>query len=246
MKEMDSFYSNNKLLDALLQEFSAQYRKGIYAYSQKKLAYNSNKIEGSTLTEDQTAILFDTGTIYGDDVYRSKDIEEANGHFLMFNHMLKTINVPLDTNLIKQFHYQLKSGVFEDRLNGYAIGDYKTRPNIAGSEKTALPNEVPFLMDKLVTDYYHSDHSLASIAGFHERFEKIHPFQDGNGRVGRLLIFRETLLNNIVPVIIADKDRLRYINAIKAAHNGNLLELIKLFEESQKDYYDMLQYFNLV
>ena len=97
------------------------------------MAYNSNKIEGSTLTEEQTASLFDTGTLpKSDDYYRAKDVEEMNGHFLAFNKILETIEQPLSQELIKQFHYELKSGVFEDRANGYAIGDYKKRPNIIG------------------------------------------------------------------------------------------------------------------
>ena len=105
MQGMSLFGKNTKLKEALLTEFRQQDRKGIYAWTQKKFAFNSNKMEGSTLTEDQTADLFDTGTIYGDDVYRAKDIEEANGHFLMFNHMLKTIDYPLTSVLIKEFHF---------------------------------------------------------------------------------------------------------------------------------------------
>ena len=103
-------------------------RSGVYAYTQRLLAYNSNKIEGSTLTEEQTASLFDTGTLpRSDDCYRAKDVEEMNGHFLMFNKMLDTLDDLLNGELIKQFHYELKSGVFEDRANGYAIGDYKKK-----------------------------------------------------------------------------------------------------------------------
>ena len=107
----------------------------------ERLLYNSNKIEGSTLNEEQTASLFDTGMLpASDDIYRAKDVEETNGHFLMFNKMLDTLtDRPLNEELIKAFHFELKSGVFEDRANGYAIGDYKKRPNMVGMYPTALP-----------------------------------------------------------------------------------------------------------
>lgn len=115
----------------------------MYAYTQRLLAYNSNKIEGSTLTEEQTASLFEHGTLpQSDDYYRAKDVEEMNGHFLMFNKMLDTLDAPLTQELIKQFHYELKTGVFQDRANGYAIGDYKQRPNMIGIYQTVRPENV--------------------------------------------------------------------------------------------------------
>lgn len=147
---------NKELLDFLLSRFKIEREKfdrsGVYAYTQRLLAYNSNKIEGSTLTEEQTASLFDYGTLpKSDDYYRAKDVEEMNGHFLMFNRMLDTLDEPLAQELIKQFHYELKSGVFEDRANGYAIGDYKKRPNMIGMYQTVKPEnvarEMRFLMD---------------------------------------------------------------------------------------------------
>ena len=133
--------SKNYFLDFLLDRFKIERerfdRSGVYAYTQRLLAYNSNKIEGSTLTEEQTASLFDNGTLpKSDDYYRAKDVEEMNGHFLMFNKMLDTLDMPLTQELIKKFHYELKSGVFEDRANGYAIGDYKHRPNMIGMYQT--------------------------------------------------------------------------------------------------------------
>lgn len=118
-------------------------RSGVYAYTQRLLAYHSNKIEGSTLTEEQTASLFDNGTLpKSDDYYRAKDVEEMNGHFLMFNKMLDTLEQFLTQDLIKQFHYELKAGVFEDRANGYAIGSYKKRPNMIGIYRTVRPEDV--------------------------------------------------------------------------------------------------------
>ena len=177
--------STLEFIEYLIQRFKIEQQKrdrsGIYGFTQRLMAYNSNKIEGSTLTEEQTASLFDTGTLpRSDDYYRAKDVEEMNGHFLMFNKMLDTLDAPLSQELIKQFHYELKSGVFEDRANGYAIGDYKKRANIVGMQKTVLPNQVPAEMEKLLTWYESHDVSLETLAEFHARYESIHPFQDGN------------------------------------------------------------------
>lgn len=189
-----------KLKERLFIEFNKRDRSGIYAVTSRELAYNSNKIEGSTLTENQTASLFDTGLLsVSNNVYRAKDIEEMNGHFLMFNHMLKTLDEDLSEELIKKFHYELKSGVFEDKVNGYNIGEYKARPNIAGTMQTSLPVNVSDDMKELLIWYKNSEKNLSTLALFHLRYEKIHPFQDGNGRTGRMILFREALKNDIIP-----------------------------------------------
>lgn len=176
---------NNEFLGFLLERFKVERNKfdrsGVYAYTQRLLAYNSNKIEGSTLTEEQTASLFDHGTLpRSDDYYRAKDVEEMNGHFLMFNIMLDTLDERLSQKLIKQFHYELKSGVFEDRASGYAIGDYKRRPNMIGMYQTVRPENVKDEMDHLMDWYLGQAIDLSVLAEFHGRYESIHPFQDGN------------------------------------------------------------------
>lgn len=176
---------NKEFLDFLLNRFKIERgkfdRTGVYAYTQRLLAYNSNKIEGSTLTEEQTASLFDNGILpKSDDYYRAKDVEEMNGHFLMFNKMLDTLQETLSQKLIKQFHYELKSGVFEDRANGYAIGDYKKRPNIIGMYPTVLPGDVEREMFSLLEWYHSREADISVLAEFHVRYESIHPFQDGN------------------------------------------------------------------
>ena len=169
------------LLERFKIEHTKRDRSGVYGFSQRLLAYNSNKIEGSTLTEEQTASLFDTGILpKTDDYYRAKDVEEMNGHFLMFNKMLDTLDAALDQQIIKSFHFELKSGVFEDRANGYAIGDYKKRPNMIGILQTSLPSQVPEAMTELLNWYHTQDVSLKTLAEFHARYEIIHPFQDGN------------------------------------------------------------------
>lgn len=156
-------------------------RSGVYAYTQRAMAYNSNKIEGSTLTPEQTASLFDNGTLpQSDDYYRAKDVEEMNGHFLMFNYMLDTLDEELTPELIKHLHYELKTGVFEDRANGYAIGDYKKRPNMVGMYRTTLPQDVETEMNQLLKWYREQNKNMETLAEFHARYEAIHPFQDGN------------------------------------------------------------------
>lgn len=220
-------------------------RSGVYAFTQRLLAYNSNKIEGSTLTEEQTASLFDHGTLpRSEDYYRAKDVEEMNGHFLMFNRMLDTFEEPLSENLIKQFHHELKSGVFEDRANGYAIGDYKQRPNMIGMYQTVRPENVSMEMHLLMDWYHKQDITISVLAEFHARYESIHPFQDGNGRTGRLILFRECLKKGIVPIVIEDANRNEYLEALKEySEEKSLNKLISLFEKEQRFYLEQCNYF---
>ena len=183
---------NKEFLDFLLRRFKIEREKfdrsGVYAYTQRLLAYNSNKIEGSTLTEEQTASLFDNGTLpKSDDYYRAKDVEEMNGHFLMFNKMLDTLDESLSQELIKQFHFELKSGVFEDRANGYAIGDYKQRPNMIGMHQTVRPENVAREMYLLMDWYDDQMANISVLAEFHARYESIHPFQDDGVIIGTRL-----------------------------------------------------------
>jgi Fic family protein len=220
-------------------------RSGVYAYTQRLLAYNSNKIEGSTLTEEQTASLFDNGTLpKSDDYYRAKDVEEMNGHFLMFNKMLDALDESLSQELIKQFHYELKSGVFEDRANGYAIGDYKQRPNMIGMYQTVRPENVTQQMYILMDWYNNQEVDISVLAEFHARYESIHPFQDGNGRTGRLILFRECMKNGIVPIVIEYANRNEYLEAIKEYREEKALsKLISLFEKEQQFYLEKCKYF---
>lgn len=233
------------LLERLEIEREKFDRSGVYAYTQRLLAYNSNKIEGSTLTEEQTASLFDNGTLpKSDDYYRAKDVEEMNGHFLMFNKMLDTLQESLTQKLIKQFHYELKSGVFEDRANGYAIGDYKKRPNMIGIYQTVRPENVVQEMDLLMKWYSDQKINISILAEFHARYESIHPFQDGNGRTGRLILFRECLKNEIVPIVIEDANRNEYQDALKEYREENSVnKLISLFEREQQFYLEKCKYF---
>ena len=240
---------NDQFLDFLLTRFKIERerfdRSGVYAYTQRLLAYNSNKIEGSTLTEEQTASLFDNGMLpKSDDYYRAKDVEEMNGHFLMFNKMLDTLDQTLSQELIKQFHYELKSGVFEDRANGYAIGGYKKRPNMIGIYQTVRPENVEQEMHLLMNWYGSQEVNISVLAEFHVRYESIHPFQDGNGRTGRLILFRECLKHGMIPVVIEDANRNEYLEALKEyREEKGLNKLISLLEREQGFYLEQCRYF---
>lgn len=229
-----------KLVEMLLFEFQHNIRDGIYGYTQRQLAYNSNKIEGSTLTPEQTETLFETGELVADgiQVYRAKDIEEMRGHFMMFNYMLNTLKEPLSESLIKAFHKELKQGVFEDRANGYAIGDYKKRPNIIGNVTTTSPDQVQQEINELLSWYNSlSNITLEDISAFHVKFERIHPFQDGNGRVGRIIMFRECLRNCITPFIVQDVNRSVYITNLQIKDSDECITAMMSYFESEQQAY---------
>lgn len=215
---------------------------GVYAYTQKEIAYNSNKIEGSELSREHTQSLFQTHSVYSDDTIRAKDIEEANGHFAMFSRMLDTIDSPLTEDLVKQFHYNLKIGVFEDRANGYVVGDYKTRRNFVGNMSTCEVKCVEYNMQRLLSTYNELPNKiLPTLAKLHVEYECIHPFQDGNGRTGRMLLFRECLIHDIIPFIVQDINKELYIRTLnEAATTGNYTNLVNYFEKEQVAYYTMV------
>lgn len=237
-----------ELKKQMLFELKNKKRSGIYGFTQRSMAYNSNKIEGSTLTEKQTTDLFETGTIIGEDdiIYKAKDIEEMTGHFRMFNYTLQHIDEPLSIEHIKQMHYHLKVGVFEDMANGYPCGDFKNRVNKVGQITTSLPKDVPTDMENLLQDYHKTTyHNISDLAKLHARYEAIHPFQDGNGRTGRMILFKECLKNNMLPIIIQDKYKPEYYNYLYLAQtNKNFRELSKFFEKTQQEYYE--QSYNFV
>jgi Fic family protein len=240
------------LVENLIERFQIEQRNndrgGVYALTQRMLAYNSNKIEGSTLTEKQTASLFDTGTLSsGDALIRAKDVEEMTGHFLMFNEMLKTYSQPLSHKLIKRYHYKLKSGVFEDIANGYPIGEYKSRRNIVSDIVTAPPEAVEAQMTDLLERYNAApQHDLGDLARFHAEYETIHPFQDGNGRTGRIILFKECLKNGIIPFIVSDNKKADYYHALNAAQTKKEYGALEaLFLAEQAEYRTLVEEFVL-
>lgn len=235
--------------ERLIERYRIEKKKfdclGIYAYTQCLMAYHSNKIEGSMMTLDQTISLFNYGILpKSDDYYRAKDIEEMNGHFLMFNYMLDSLDFDLNEDIIKKLHYELKSGVFEDRLNGYTIGDYKKRPNMVGMNKTALPSKVNDEMKSLLEWYSGKEKTIETLAEFHARYESIHPFQDGNGRTGRMILFRESLrYDALQPFIILDEDRNEYLESLKQFREENKVDkLIALIHLEANKYYSNCKY----
>lgn len=237
---MDDFVK--RLKEQMLDEFGRQDRRGVYGFTQKIMAYNSNKIEGSTLTSEQTASLFDTGTIMtdGEFVYRTKDVEEMTGHFKMFNEVLKSLDKPLNAEMIKSFHFQLKTGVFEDYANGYPVGEFKNRANAVGDIITELPQNVPSRIEALISEYNAGGHGISDIARFHLEYERIHPFQDGNGRTGRAIILKQCLDSGLVPAIIRDEDKARYYHALQTAQEDRLTEFLR---DEQNKYYEQIRAF---
>lgn len=233
-------YNCEDLIYTLQIEKEKKIRSGIYGLTQRELAYNSNKIEGSTLSKRHTESLFENGTLFSmeNEVYKPKDIEEMQGHFAMFNYMLETLINPLSETIVKELHKQLKQCVFEDIANGYNIGEYKGRKNFVSDIETALPSEVPEKM-KALLEWYHRKEAvtLETLAEFHARYENIHPFQDGNGRTGRIILFRECLKHNLCPFIIKDEVRAEYLSALhKAQTEQEYAALAKLFLQAQEEY----------
>ena len=223
----------------LKKEFSVHDRKGVYAYTQKIMAYNSNRIEGSTLTSEQTASLFDTGSLVGDsnEIYRAKDIEEMTGHFKMFNEVIKSLDKPLTIEMIKSFHFQLKAGVFEDYANGYPVGEFKKYKNHVSDIETELPENIPDKIAELIHKYEKSDKTLKDIVVFHAEYEHIHPFQDGNGRTGRAIMLKQCLDANIIPIIIRDDEKLLYYRALHQAQTENMYDKLLVFSENEQEKY---------
>lgn len=199
------------LLSRLRVEKKAAIKGGIYHKVQIDLTYNSNHIEGSRLTHDQTRYIFETNTIGSGENIRVDDVIETANHFRCIDLIIDSASYAPSESFIKQLHAVLKNGTSDSRLNWFAVGDYKKVANEVGGKETAEPKEVPAKMKALLADY-HSKKTLNfdDLLDFHWRFESIHPFQDGNGRVGRLILFKECLRNGIVPFIISDDLKMFY------------------------------------
>lgn len=191
------------LLEILQEEKSSGYSGGIYHKTQIELTYNSNHIEGSSLTHEQTRYIFETNTIGAETgSINVDDVIETANHFRLVSLIIDNAKSVLTEEFIKQLHLILKNGTSDSRNDLFAVGDYKKLPNEVGGMNTALPEEVSGKMKKLLNEYNAKEEiSIEDILDFHIKFEKIHPFQDGNGRVGRIIMFKECLKHNIVPFI---------------------------------------------
>ncbi len=211
--------NKNYLLERLREEKKHSIKGGIYHKLQIDLTYNSNHMEGSELTHDQTRYIFETRTIgveNSNEVIKVDDIVETINHFSMIDRVIDFANYELSEAFIKELHMILKTGTSDSRLSWFKVGDYKRRANAVGDIETTLPRLVPQEMKKLVNEYNKKEkHTLEEIIEFHVKFERIHPFQEGNGRVGRLIAFKECLKNNIVPFIILDSKKMFYYRGLK-------------------------------
>lgn len=205
------------LADYLTIEMKNRISGGIYHKIQIDLTYNSNHIEGSRLTHDQTRYIFETNTIgISESNIKVDDIIETTNHFRCIDEIIKCIHIALSEKFIKQLHFLLKTGTTDSNKDWFLVGDYKKLPNEVGGIETSLPENVKADMKKLIDEYNSKkEKTLEDIIDFHVRFEKIHPFQDGNGRVGRLIMFKECLKYNIVPFIIDDDLKLFYYRGLK-------------------------------
>jgi len=207
-----------ELISYLKEEKDVKRKGGLYHKTQVNLAYNSNRIEGSKLTEEQTRYIFETRTIGFKDqeAVPVDDIIETSNHFIAFDYMVDTVSAPFSNTLIKEFHRILKASTSDATKEWFKIGEWKKLPNEVGGAETSLPQDVESDMTKL-NEWYNSisEIEFENIVEYHYRFEKIHPFQDGNGRVGRLIMFRECLRNNITPFIIDDSHKQFYYRGLK-------------------------------
>lgn len=231
-----------KLSEILLAEKRAKLSGGIYHKIQIELTYNSNHIEGSRLTHDQTRYIFETNTICTDSkAVRVDDIIETANHFKCIDLVIENVKRPLGEVFIKELHRTLKNGTTDSRQEWFAVGEYKKLPNTVGDMYTAQPDEVASKMKALLYDYNATkEKTFDDILDFHYKFECIHPFQDGNGRIGRLILFKECLKNDIVPFIIDEELKMFYYRGLKEWKNekGYLRDTCLLAQDKFKIYLD--------
>ena len=234
--------SKKTLLDILKLEKESKLNGGIYHKVQIELTYNSNHIEGSRLTHDQTRYIYETNTIgLTDAVINVDDIVETANHFRCIDLIIDKANLNVTENLIKQLHLILKNGTTDSRKNWFVVGDYKKLPNEVGGRVTISPEKVEDEVKSLIEWYNNiKNKTLNDIIEFHYRFEYIHPFQDGNGRVGRLLMFKECLKYNIVPFIIDEKLKMFYYRGLKEWKQGKgyLIDTCLAAQDQFKVYLD--------
>ena len=230
------------LLSILQEEKRTKYAGGIYHKTQIDLTYNSNHIEGSRLTHDQTRYMFETNTIgVENEVLNVDDVIETSNHFRCIDLIIDHAASTLSEHFIKKLHHILKTSTSDSRKDWFAVGEYKRLPNEVGGMQTSLPEEVADKMKALLSDYNAvPKKTLDDILDFHVRFERIHPFQDGNGRVGRLIMFKECLKYNIVPFIIEENLKLFYYRGLKEWYNekGYLTDTCLTAQDKYKAYLD--------
>lgn len=241
---IDHAVSRNMLLQVLREEKEIKLKGGIYHQTQIKLAYNSNRIEGSKLTEEQTRYIYETNTIdINDRPARIDDIIETVNHFQCFDYIIDHAEDLLTEVMIKELHKILKSNTSDSRKEWFVTGEYKKKPNMVGDKKTTPPTKVKKEMALLLLEYHErKEITFEDIMDFHCRFELIHPFQDGNGRVGRLIMFKECLKHNITPFIIDDRNKVYYYRGLNEylSEKGYLTDTCL---SAQDEYAEIVHYF---
>lgn len=248
LKDDDNFdISKVNLLKVLREQKEMKLKGSLYHNTQIIFSYNTNHIEGSRLTENQTRFIYETNTILFEtnEIARVDDILETTNHFKMVDYVLDVAEEQLSEEIIKEFHKILKEGTSDSRKDWFNVGEYKKLPNEAGNIKTSLPKNVQRDIRKLL-EWYNSlkNVSIYEIIEFHSKFEKIHPFQDGNGRVGRIIAFKECLKNGIIPFIILDDDKVFYYRGIKEYQTGGEKGyLIDTCLNAQDQYEAMIKYY---
>ncbi len=244
LKEDDFDISKINVLEILREQKDMKLKGNLYHNTQITFAYNTNHIEGSKLTEDQTRYIYETNTLLTekDSITDLDDILETANHFKLVDYMLDIADKKLTEKMIKEFHKILKEGTSDSRKDWFNVGEYKKLSNEVGGINTSEPKNVEKDMKKLL-EWYESlkEITIKEIIEFHAKFEKIHPFQDGNGRVGRIIAFKECLKNNIVPFIILDKDKLFYYRGLnKYQSNKEKGYLIDTCLNAQDQYTNMI------
>ncbi len=237
------------LLQVLRREDRLRVKGGIYHKVQVELTYNSNHIEGNRLTEDQTRYIYETNTIGALKKYqgiRVDDVVETANHFRCIDFIIENANRKLSERMIKKLHFILKNGTSDSLEDWFAVGEYKKLPNEVGGQETTAPDKVANEMRKLLKKYHaRKILDLHDLLAFHYEFERIHPFQDGNGRVGRLILFKECLRLNIVPFIIDEDLKLFYYRGLKEwpHESGYLTETCRA---GQDKFEKNLEYYRIV
>ena len=207
--------SDNPILQILREEKSAKISGGLYNELQVRMTYNSNHIEGSRLTEDQTRMIFETNTLNVGDGVPVDDVLETVHHFRAIDYVIDCADEALSEEIVKKLHFILKHDTKDSTLDWFAVGDYKKRPNVVGGRETTKPKDVPARMKELLDAYNAKcEVKIEDVIAFHAAFEMIHPFQDGNGRVGRLNALKECLRHNIVPFLIEDSKKAFYYRGL--------------------------------
>ena len=245
LKEDEFDFSKINVLEVLREQEEMQLKGNLYHNTQIIFAYNTNQKEGSKLTHHQTRYIYETNTLLTEkeSITNLDDIIETANHFKLVDYMLDVADKELTEEMIKEFHKILKEGTSDSRKDWFNVGEYKKLANEAGNMKTSLPKNVQKDMVKLMQWYNSLEKiTIENIIEFHYRFECIHPFQDGNGRVGRIIVFKECLKNNIVPFIILDKDKLFYYRGIKEYKNEKGY-LIDTCLNAQDQYKEMIKYY---